>query len=104
MRFLLDATAIDPGPSGARQVIGRGTQSAGCNYQIGPFGRMTKYFDVRRQIVGHGRVVDRLHPQLAQARAKPLAVRIEPLPASELVADGLLHLPVANGVGRLHRG
>ncbi len=72
----------------ARQVIGRGAQSAGGNYQIGPFGRMTKHFDVRRQIVGHGRVVDRLHPQLAQARAKPLAVRIEPLPAGEFVADG----------------
>jgi hypothetical protein len=71
----------------ARQVVRRGTQAAGRDNDIGAVDRRAKYGHVSFEVIAHcGMECDR-NAQLIQPLTEPLAVRVEPLAAGELVAD-----------------
>ncbi len=71
-----------------REIIGRRSQAAGGDHDIGPFNGRAEHANVGLQIIGHRRVIEHAHAQLAEPLAEPLAVGVEPLPRGELVAYG----------------
>ena len=86
IEYQLDACNL--GHNFARQIVERGAQSAGRDYEIGAGDRDTKRVDVFLKIVRECRVPVNGDADFRETQAKPLAIGVEILARRELGADG----------------
>ena len=71
----------------ARQIVRRRAQPAGGHDNVRPINRVAERGHIVFQVVAHRRMKRDRNAQLAQPLAEPLAIRVEPLAARELVAN-----------------
>src|SRR6266851_3576409 len=86
MENQLDVGQLGQGLTG--QVVLRGAETAGEEYQSRPIGCDSKSGDIVFQIIGDGGVPADRDADLRQAPAQPLAVGVQVLAACQLTADG----------------
>ena len=72
----------------ARQIVGRRPQPAGGHHQVGPLDCLAEDLGTCRQLVADGRMEEHGDAQLLEPLAEPLGVRVQRLPAGDLVTDG----------------
>ncbi len=72
----------------ARQIVGRRPQPAGGHHQVGPLDCLAENLGTCRQLVADGRMEEHGDAQFLEPLAEPLGVRVQRLPAGDLVTDG----------------
>ena len=70
------------------EVISRRAEAAGCHNHIGPLAGLAKHEHVVGKLIADRRMEGDGHTDFQQALGEPLAVGVESLAGSQLVADG----------------